>query len=82
VLKWSQENPEPDLLGFSIVYRSTRSPFWENEIFVGNVHEYTLENVSIDEYVFGVKAVDKDGNESVVAAFPDGSLPRREIETY
>lgn len=80
VLKWTGANPEPDLLGFSVVYRSTRAPFWENEIFVGNVKELTLENVSVDEYVFGVKAIDRDGNESLVAAYGDGSLPRREIE--
>jgi Zn-dependent M28 family amino/carboxypeptidase len=82
VLKWTDDNPELDLLGFTVVYRSTRAPFWENEIYVGNVKEFTLENVSIDEYVFGVKAIDKDGNESLVAAYQDGSLPRREIETY
>ncbi len=82
VLKWAHDNPEPDLLGFSVVWRSTRSPFWENEMFVGNVKEFTLPNVSVDEYVFGVKAIDKDGNESLVAAYGDGSFPRREIEVY
>ena len=82
VLKWTDPNPEPDLLGYSVVYRSTRAPFWETEIFAGNVNEFTLENVSVDEYVFGVKAIDKDGNESLVAAYGDGSLPRREIEIY
>ncbi len=82
VLRWTHENPEPNLLGFAIVYRSTRAPFWESEIFVGNVKEFTLENVSVDEYVFGVKAIDKNGNESLNAVYPDGAFPHREIEIY
>jgi len=36
------------------------------------VEEYTLENIVIDNYFFGVAAVGKDGNESVVV-FPGGS---------
>lgn len=82
VLKWTDPNPKSNLLGYSVVYRSTRAPFWENETFVGNVKEFTLENVSVDEYLFGVKAIDKDGNESLVAAYGDGSFVRREIEIY
>lgn len=36
---------------------------------MGNVTEYELENVIIDNYFFGVAAVDRDGHESMVA-FP------------
>ena len=68
-LKWKYPNPESDLLGFAVVVRSTLAPFWEREIFAGNVYEYTLPGVSIDNLVFGVKAIDKDGNESLVAAY-------------
>ena len=50
--------------------------------FAGNVKEFTLENVSVDEYVFGVKAIDRDGNESLVAVYGDGSFLRWEIEIY
>ncbi len=82
VLKWKQENPEPDLAGFAIVMRSTTSPFWEHDVFVGNVTEYTLPDVSIDEYVFGVKAVDKDGNESLVSPYVQTPRPKREILVY
>jgi hypothetical protein len=81
-LEWQKENPEPDLLGYAVVMRSTTAPFWEHEVFVGNVQEYTLENVSIDDVVFGVKAVDKDGNESVVAPYVFRPRPLHKIETY
>jgi len=82
LLKWKHENPEPDLAGYAIVMRSTTSPYWENDIFVGKVNEYTLPDVSIDEYVFGVRAVDKDGNESLVAPYVQGPRQKRTIQTY
>ena len=37
--------------------------------FVANVTEHTLENVIIDNFLFGVSAIGEDGSESVVA-FP------------
>jgi hypothetical protein len=67
-LRWTHEG-EPDLAGFAVVIRSTIAPFWEREIFAGNVRELTLENVSIDELVIGVKAVSIAGFESPVAAY-------------
>ncbi len=35
-LRW-KPNPEPDMLGYSIVIRDTLAPDWQREIFVGNV---------------------------------------------
>ena len=81
-LKWTNENPEPDLAGYAIVSRATTAPYWEKEIFVGNVNEYVLEDVSIDDLIFGVKAIDKDGNESLVSAYVDSPRPKRVIEVY
>ncbi|MEK6302709.1 MAG: M20/M25/M40 family metallo-hydrolase [Acidobacteriota bacterium] len=69
VLRWEQPNPEPDLAGFVIVMRSTTAPDWEREIWAGNVQEFTLKNTSIDQLVFGVKAVDREGHESPVSAY-------------
>ena len=60
--------------------RSTTAPFWEHEIFVGKVNEYTLPGLSIDDVVLGVKAVDKDGNESLVSPYIAPPYPRRPIE--
>jgi|SRR5215469_1239696 len=81
-LRWTNENPEPDLLGYVVVMRKSTSPDWEREIFVGNVNQYTLKDVSIDDVVFGVKAVDKDGNESLVTPYVPGPRAKAEIETY
>ncbi len=81
-VKWKHENPEADLAGYVIVIRKTTSPFWEREIFVGNVTEYTLPEVSIDELVFGVKAIDKDGNESLVSPYVQNPRQKRTIQTY
>jgi hypothetical protein len=68
-LRWNQPDPEPDLAGYAIMLRSTRSPLWEREIYVGNVLEYTIPNLSVDEVIIGVKAIDKQGNQSPVSAY-------------
>lgn len=69
VLRWDHPDAEPDLAGFIVVVRSTTAPDWEREIWVGNVKEFTLKNTSIDQVVFGVKSVDKEGHESPVSAY-------------
>lgn len=69
VLRWEQPDAEPDLAGFIVVVRSTTAPDWEREIWVGNVKEFTLKNTSIDQLVFGVKSVDREGHESPVSAY-------------
>jgi hypothetical protein len=81
-LKWKQENPEPDLAGYVVVMRRTTAPFWEREMFVGNVSECALPEVSIDEVVFGVKAIDKEGNESLVSPYVQAPRQKRTIHTY
>lgn len=81
-MTWHNDNPEADLAGYAVVMRKTTSPTWEREIFVGNVTHYTLENVNIDEVVVGVKAIDKEGNESLVSAFTTPKYQQRKIETY
>jgi len=64
-LKW-EANKEPDLAGYEIVWRDTISPVWTNSKPVGNVTTFTMKGMSKDNYFFGVRAVDKDGNRSVV----------------
>ena len=79
VLRWDHPNPEPGLAGFIVVIRSTTAPDWEREIWAGNVREFTLKNTPIDQLVFGVKAVDRDGHESPVSAYV--TQPRRTTAT-
>ena len=67
-LKW--EKSEDDfIVGYKIYWRLTTSPQWENSRFVGNVNEFELQNIIIDNYYFGVASVSKNGHESVVV-FP------------
>ncbi len=58
-----------NLAGYKVYWRETTAPQWQHSRFVGNVSEFTLENIIIDNYYFGVAAVGNDGNESVVV-FP------------
>ena len=69
-LKWEAVDDD-NLAGYKIYWRPTTSPQWESSRFVGKVTEFTLEGIVIDNSLFGVAAVGKDGNESVVV-FPSG----------
>jgi hypothetical protein len=70
-LKWAAANKvEHDILaGYKIYWRYTDQPQWQYSRFVGNVNEFTLNNIVIDNYFFGVASVSKDGFESPVV-FP------------
>ena len=75
VLAWDPQD-DPDLAGYKLYWRDTTSPQWQWSRWVGDGTEGTLENVIIDNFLFGVAAVGKDGNESPVV-FPGGQLRRR-----
>ncbi|HLW76172.1 MAG TPA: M28 family peptidase [Bryobacteraceae bacterium] len=81
-VRWKDEHPAPDLAGYVVLMRPTTSPYWEREIFVGNVKEFVLPGVSIDDVVFGIKAIDKDGNESLPAAYVQNPREKRSISVY
>jgi hypothetical protein len=65
-IKWDA-NKEPDIAGYEIVWRDTTEATWTNSRPVGNVNSYTMQGMSKDNYFFGVRAVDKDGNRSPVS---------------
>ena len=81
VLKWTPAKSEADLAGYAILMRATTAPFWEREIYVGAVTEYTLKDTQIDDCVLGVKAIDREGNESLVAAYTLPIRPSTPVET-
>jgi hypothetical protein len=66
-LQW-KPNTEPDLAGYEIVWRDTTAPLWQHAVSVGNVTRFTLP-ISKDNVIFGVRAIDKDGNQSP-ASYP------------
>ncbi|MBT41745.1 MAG: peptidase M28 [Idiomarina sp.] len=68
-LKWDAASQGEDVAGYKIYWRLTSEPQWQWSRFVGDVTEYTLENIVIDNYIFGVASVSEDGFESPVV-FP------------
>ncbi|HEX6717234.1 MAG TPA: M20/M25/M40 family metallo-hydrolase [Pyrinomonadaceae bacterium] len=73
-LRW-EANREPDLAAYEIVWRDTTASVWTNSKAVGNVTSFTMKGMSKDNYFFGVRAIDKDGNRSPV------SYPRPQART-
>ncbi len=80
VLRWKDAAAD-DLAGYAIVIRSSTAPFWEQQTFVGKVTEYTLPGLSIDDIVFGVKAIDSGGHESLVTPWIAAPYTSKTIET-
>lgn len=60
-------------VGYKIYWRDTTSPTWDNSRYVGNVTEFMLDGIVIDNYFFGIASVGKDGFESPVV-FPNKIL--------
>jgi hypothetical protein len=67
--RWTA-NAEPNIAGYRVVWRETTAPFWQKFEDVGNVVRTTIYGVSKDNVVFGLQAIDKDGNVSV-ATYPN-----------
>ncbi|MDY2587723.1 M28 family metallopeptidase [Winogradskyella aquimaris] len=69
-LKW---NKVDGAKGYKIYWRRTTSPTWDYSRYVGNVNEFTLEGIVIDNYYFGVAAIGENGHESIVV-FPNSII--------
>jgi len=65
-LQW---NASPGASGYRIFWREAWAPDWQHELYVGNVTEYVMPHANVDDWVFGVAAVDADGHESTVSAY-------------
>lgn len=70
-LSWNLPEGEAagNLAGYRIYWRLTTEPQWTFSRYVGLVDTWTLENIVIDNYLFGVASVSTDGYESPVV-FP------------
>jgi acetylornithine deacetylase/succinyl-diaminopimelate desuccinylase-like protein len=62
-LTWD-ESPGGLAAGYEVLWRATSSPDWENVLNVGSVTRITLQ-VSKDESIFAVRAVDRAGHRSL-----------------
>lgn len=65
-LTWT---PSPGAAAYRVFWREAWGPDWEHDVLVGNVTNLVLPNMQIDDYVFGVAAVDAAGHESMIAAY-------------
>ena len=65
-MRW---NPSPGAVAYRIYWRDTWSNDWQHSQTIGNVTQFTLKNVSIDDFVFGVSAIGADGHESLVSSY-------------
>ncbi|AXT50550.1 peptidase M28 [Aquimarina sp. BL5] len=68
--RWKKAN-DSNIKGYKIYWRDTTSPTWDHSRFVGDVDNFTLNGIVIDNYFFGIATVGKDGHESPVV-FPSG----------
>ena len=65
-MRW---NATAGAVAYRVYWRDTWSNDWQHSQTVGNVTQFTLKNVSIDDFVFGVSAIGADGQESMVSAY-------------
>jgi hypothetical protein len=73
-MAWQTPENADNLAGYRVHWRLTTEPEWTRSRFIGDVSEWSFDNLVIDNYFFGVSAVAKDGSESPVV-FP-GSAGR------
>ncbi len=56
--------------GYKIYWRDTTSATWDHSRYVGDVSEFTLDGIIIDNYFFGIASISENEFESVVV-FPN-----------
>lgn len=71
-LSWDAVNDE-NIQGYTIYWRDTTSPTWQYSKYVGNVGEFTLEGIVIDNFLFGVSALGENDHESLIS-YPTGQI--------
>lgn len=76
-LQWSAV---PGAVAYRVYWRDTWSNSWEHSQTVGNVTQFVLPGLSIDDWVFGVAAVGADGNESLVSAYVSPTRRMTEVK--
>jgi hypothetical protein len=73
-------NPVPGATAYRVRWRRTDSSQWDSQVLVSNEDQFiatghVLKGIRVDDWVFGVSSVSKDGFESPVAsAVPGGAF--------
>jgi hypothetical protein len=71
----------PGAVAYRVFWREAWGPDWERDVLVGNVTNLVLPNMQIDDYVFGVAAIDAAGHESFVTAYVTPPRTSTDIKT-
>jgi Zn-dependent M28 family amino/carboxypeptidase len=69
-LLWSKVD---GAVSYKIYWRDTTAPNWEHSRDVGDITQFTLEGIVIDNFLFGVSSISKNGFESLVV-FPNAIM--------
>lgn len=77
-LRWK---PSAGATAYRVFRRAAWTPDWQVETTVGGATALVLKDVSIDDFIFGVAAVDEAGHESLVSAYVNPSRPDTDIKT-
>jgi hypothetical protein len=75
-LRWARS---PGALAYRVYWRDAWAPDWQQSRLIGDVSEFTLPGMSIDDYVFGVSAIGPLGHESLVSAYVETRARRPEV---
>ena len=65
-MRW---NASPGAVAYRVYWRDTWNNDWEFSQTVGNVTQFNLKNVNIDDFAFGVSAISAEGQESLVSSY-------------
>jgi len=65
-MRW---NPSPGAVAYRVYWRDTWNNDWEFSQTIGNVTQFNLKNVNIDDFAFGVSAISAEGQESLVSSY-------------
>ena len=66
---------------YRVFWREAWTADWQFEQTVGNATELVLPSLSIDDFVFGVAAVDGEGHESLVSPYVNPNRPDVPVQT-
>jgi peptidase M28-like protein len=77
-LRWTAS---PGAVAYRIFWRDAWGPDWQHDLLVGNVTQANLPNMQIDDFVFGVAAIDAEGHESLVAPYVTPVRPGTAVKT-